>query len=208
MDIQEIIKERFGAQVIKYHEKYLDLLSLVGRNKKNTFNSIKDKLRKKLASWKEKLLSKAGKEVLIKAVAQAIPTYTMSVFKLPDSFCVNLTSMIRNFWWGQRNEERRIAWMSWEKLCAPKSCGGMGFKKLKEFNLALLAKQGWRLQQGHDSSPRLFMPHDMKVGELINKEEASWKADVIDALFMPHEAEDIKAIPISSHLAKDKMIWA
>ena len=69
MDIQEIIKERFGAQVIKHHEKYLGLLSLVGRNKKNTFNSIKDKLRKKLAGWKEKLLSKAEKEVLIKALA-------------------------------------------------------------------------------------------------------------------------------------------
>ena len=52
MDIQEIIKERFRAQVIKHHEKYLCLPSLVGRNKKNTFNSIKDKLRKKLAGWK------------------------------------------------------------------------------------------------------------------------------------------------------------
>ena len=41
----------------------------MGRNKKNTFNSIKDKLRKKLAGWKEKLLPKAGKEVLIKVVA-------------------------------------------------------------------------------------------------------------------------------------------
>ena len=93
MDIQEIIKERFGAQVIKHHEKYLCLSSLVGRNKKNTFNSINDKLRKKLAGWKEKLLSKARKEVLIKAVAQAIPTYTMSVFKLSDSLCEDLTSI-------------------------------------------------------------------------------------------------------------------
>ena len=75
----------------------------------------------------------------------------MSVFKLPDSLCEDLTSMIRNFWWGQRNDERKLAWMSWEKLCASKNCGGMGFKKLKEFNMALLAKQGWRLQQGHDT---------------------------------------------------------
>ena len=99
-DIQEIIKHKFGAQVIKYHEKYMGLPSLLGRNKKNTFNSIKDKLRKQLAGWKEKLLSKARKEVLIKVVAQAIPTYTMSVFKLSDSLCEDLTSMIRNFWWG------------------------------------------------------------------------------------------------------------
>ena len=97
-EIKEEIKNRFRAQVIRQHEKYLGLPSLVGKNKRNTFNDVKVKLSKKLAGWKEKLLSKAGKEVLIKAVAQAIPTYTMSCFKIPDSLCDDLTSMIRNFW--------------------------------------------------------------------------------------------------------------
>ena len=64
--IQEDIKNRFGAHVIKQHEKYL---GFVGKNKKSTFNDIKEKLRKKLTRWKEKLLSKAGREILIKAVA-------------------------------------------------------------------------------------------------------------------------------------------
>ena len=95
--IQEEIKVKFGAQVIKQHEKYLRLLSLVGRSKRNTFNDIKEKLKKNLAGWKEKLLSKAGKEVLIKAVAQAIPTYIMSFFKVSDSLCEELTRMIWNF---------------------------------------------------------------------------------------------------------------
>ena len=95
--IQEEIKVKFGAQVIKQHEKYLGLLSLVGRSKRNTFNDIKKKLKKNLAGWKEKLLSKAGKEVLIKAVAQAIPTYIMSCFKVPDSLCEELTGMIWYF---------------------------------------------------------------------------------------------------------------
>ena len=96
-EVQEEIKNRFGAQLIKQHEKYLGLPSLVGRNKRNTFNSIKEKFWKKLAGWKEKMQSKAGKEVLIKAVAQAIPTYTMSYFKIPDSLCEDLTRMIQNF---------------------------------------------------------------------------------------------------------------
>ncbi|XP_030970164.1 uncharacterized protein LOC126728195 [Quercus robur] len=100
-DVQEEIKNWFGAQIIKQHEKYLGLPSLVGKNKRTTFNAIKEKLGKVLAGWKEKLLSKAGKEVLIKAVAQAILTYTMSCFKLPDLLCDELMGMIQNFWWGQ-----------------------------------------------------------------------------------------------------------
>ena len=70
--LQEEIKTRFGAQIIRQHEKYLGLPSLVGRNKRNTFKAMKEKLAKKVswnAGWKEKLLSKARKEILIKAVA-------------------------------------------------------------------------------------------------------------------------------------------
>ena len=93
----------------------------------------------------------AGKEVLIKAVVQAIPTHTMSCFLLPKSLCVELNSMVSNFWWGQKNDECKMAWMKWEKLCTPKANGGMGFRDLRAFNLALLAKQGWRLQQESNS---------------------------------------------------------
>ena len=96
-EIQDEIGIQFGAQVIRQHEKYLGLPSLVGRNKKNTFKEVKAKLAKKLAGWKEKLLSKASKEVLIKVVAQAIPMYTMSCFKILDSLYDEMTSLIRNF---------------------------------------------------------------------------------------------------------------
>ena len=66
------------------------------------------KFGKKLAGKKEKMLFEAGKEMLIKAVAQVIPTYTMNYFKIPNSLCEDLTSMIRNFWWGQKKDEKKI----------------------------------------------------------------------------------------------------
>ena len=57
-------------------------------------------------------MSQAGKEILIKAIAQAIPIYTMSVFKLPNTLCDEMTNMVRKFRWGQRNEKIKMAWVS------------------------------------------------------------------------------------------------
>ncbi|GAV71756.1 hypothetical protein CFOL_v3_15245 [Cephalotus follicularis] len=54
----------------------------------------------KLQGLKEKLLSKAGSKVLIKVVAQAIPTYAMSVFQLPVSLYFEFNRIVSNFWWG------------------------------------------------------------------------------------------------------------
>ena len=99
-DTKEAVKAMFGAQVIKPHESYLGLPLLVGKSKQNTFAQLKQRVANKLTGWKEKLLSNAGKEVLIKAVAQAVPSYTMSCFKLPNTLCEELTGMVRQFWWG------------------------------------------------------------------------------------------------------------
>jgi len=68
-------------------KKYLGLPSMVGRNKKSIFNYIKDRIWKKCQSWSAKSLSRAGKEVLIKSVAQAIPSYCMGAFLIPTSLC-------------------------------------------------------------------------------------------------------------------------
>ena len=92
------------------------LPSLVGRAKKKSFSLIKERIWKKLKGWKEKLLSQARGEILITAVIQAIPTFTMSCFKLPKGLINEIESLIRKFWWGYRGEQRKIYWVSWEKL--------------------------------------------------------------------------------------------
>ena len=74
-------------------ESYLGLPTLVGRTKYHTFSYLKDRIWKKFQGWKGKMLFKASKEIMIKAVAQSIPIYTMSVSQLPLKLCDELDAV-------------------------------------------------------------------------------------------------------------------
>jgi len=138
--------------------KYLGLPSTIGRDRTSTFAYIKDCVWQKMNSWSSKCLSKAGREVMIKSVLQAIPFYVMSIFQLPSTLIMTIERMINSFWWGHGRTSRcGINWLSWEKLSMYKVHGGMGFKDLSAFNLAMLAKQGWKfLTEPNSLVSRIF----------------------------------------------------
>ncbi|XP_074318289.1 uncharacterized protein LOC141654887 [Silene latifolia] len=107
-NIKELVAQELGVRVVDNPGKYLGLSTVIGHSKQALTALLRDKLSKKLQGWRGMLLSKAGREVLIKAVAQSISTYAMSVFKLPSNFCEELRSLVSNFWWGTNNGKKKI----------------------------------------------------------------------------------------------------
>jgi hypothetical protein len=90
-------------------------------------------------------MSYAAKETLRKSVLQAQATYSMSCFQLSKGTCKTITSIWAKFWRSGYLDKRSMHWLAWEKLSVPKSQGGMGFRNLEAFNIALLGKQAWRM---------------------------------------------------------------
>ena len=116
----------FQIQAEHNHIKYLGLPTLIGRDKKEVFTYDKEILWHRLQGWRTKNVSQAGKEVLLKTVAQALPNYVMNVFLLPHELCLELERMMNSFWWGGSNiGSRGIRWTSWDNLCVPKNFGGL-----------------------------------------------------------------------------------
>lgn len=121
-------------------EKYLGIPSDWGQTRKEMFSWILARVSMKLEGWKEKLLTKASKEILIKAVVQALPQYAISIFKIPISICKAIEQWITAFWWKQSESKRGMYWKKWEVLKSIKDEWGLGFKDLINFNKAMLAK--------------------------------------------------------------------
>ncbi|KAK3212205.1 hypothetical protein Dsin_016911 [Dipteronia sinensis] len=165
---KSVIQNLLGIPAGAKQDQYLGLHSMMGKNKRVLFNAIKERVWKKLRGWKDSFFSFGGKEMLIKAVAQAIPSYAMSIFQLPVGLCKDLSAVFSKFWWRSEEGNKKISWVKWVAFCHPKSQDGLGFKDLLSFNQSLLAKQAWRiLSCRHSLVARLLKAKYFKNGEFL-----------------------------------------
>jgi hypothetical protein len=163
-----------GVERVDFDEKYLGLPTPLGRVKRGMFQPLEARFFKRMTAWRKKDLSAAGKEVQIKSIAQALPNYIMSVFKLTDGLCEDPMKTIRAYRWGAEKGRRKVQWIPWNSLILPKALGALGFKDLMIFNQALLARQAWRLVYFPDSlCARVLKAKYFPQGNLLDTITAS-----------------------------------
>lgn len=100
---------------------------------------IIDKITGKIAHWSARLLSYAGRVLVVISVLSSISFYWCSLFILPTKVIQEIEKIIYNFLWNG-NENRKHAKVAWIDVCMPKKEGGLGNKSLKDWNKALMAK--------------------------------------------------------------------
>lgn len=94
------------------------------RPTKSSVKFIMDKILGKLASWKTKFLSKAGRLCLISSVLNTMPNYYMQCLLLPESILKSINSSFARFLWGKDGDQRGIHLLKWDTISSPKEEGG------------------------------------------------------------------------------------
>ncbi|GAU22483.1 hypothetical protein TSUD_296020 [Trifolium subterraneum] len=139
-----------------------------------------DKIKSRLSVWKCRNLSMGGRLVLLKAALSSLPVYFLSFFKAPAGIVSIIESLFKSFLWGGDGEARKIHWIHWDKVCLERSQGGLGVRKVKEFNVALLGKWCWRLRTERDGFWRQVLVRKYGesrgvIGEGGRKASGWWK---------------------------------
>ncbi|CAA7041153.1 unnamed protein product [Microthlaspi erraticum] len=179
---REEIKRKLGIQQTGGDGKYLGLPESFGGSKVSILGYLQEKINKRANGWESKFLSAGGKEVMLKSVLAALPTYTMACFQLPKETCKKIVATMAEFWWKNNKEARGMHWQSWDKLTKRKEEGGLGFKDLENFNLALLGKQLWRMITKEDSlmtrvfKGRYFLKSDPLKAKLGSRPSYAWRS--------------------------------
>ena len=104
------------------------------------WHKVEGRFRKRLAIWKRQHISKGGKLTLIKSTLSSLPTYFLSLLRIPTGISLRLEKIERDFLWGGGNLDKKIHLVKWKTIFSRKENGGLGLRSLFTFNRALLGK--------------------------------------------------------------------
>ncbi|RVW29709.1 putative ribonuclease H protein [Vitis vinifera] len=104
------------------------------------WDPVVERISRRLDGWKKAYLSLGGRITLIQSCLSHIPSYFLSLFKIPVSIASKIEKMQRDFLWSGAGEGKRDHLIRWEVVSRPREMGGLGFGKTSMRNSALLGK--------------------------------------------------------------------
>ncbi|KAG7579142.1 Reverse transcriptase domain [Arabidopsis thaliana x Arabidopsis arenosa] len=131
--------------------RYLGLPLMCRKLRIAEYEPLLEKITNKFRSWATKCLSFAGRIQLIASVIFGSINFWMSTFVLPKGCIKKIECLCSRFLWSGNIEEGRVAKVSWAALCLPKNEGGLGLRRLQEWNKTLSMRLIWRLFDQKDS---------------------------------------------------------
>ncbi|OVA15385.1 Reverse transcriptase zinc-binding domain [Macleaya cordata] len=149
-------------------DKYLGAPIHFLKSKTQTHLSLLKSIESRIASWSARSLSQAGRSTLVKHVGQAASLYQMASFLIPKNLCRKIDSHLCKFWWGEslNPNDKKLHLIAWDKICKPKAEGGLGFRKSDINNLAMLARNVWKLVE----DPNSFLATTLKARYFRNSD--------------------------------------
>ncbi|RVW33890.1 putative ribonuclease H protein [Vitis vinifera] len=108
------------------------------------WDPVVERISSRLDGWQKAYLSFGGRITLIQSCLSHLPSYFLSLFKMPASVAAKIERLQRDFLWSGVGEGKRDHLVRWDIVCKPKTIGGLGLGNISWRNLALLGKWLWR----------------------------------------------------------------
>lgn len=145
---------------------------------------------RRLSGWKAKTLSLAGRLTLVKSVTSAIPNHLMQTMELPRSVCDHIDKVNRSFLWGSSETRRRVHLVNWQHVCQSKKQGGLGIRKARDQNAALISKLGWKITSNSSElwcqvlQTKYLMHHSLSSWPNTRRASHTWNSIIRNRTFL------------------------
>lgn len=109
---------------------YLGLPLGASRSKRKTWKPVIEKVKARLAGWKRRMLSFAGRLALIKSVLSCLPVYYLSLFRMPEGVAKDFERIQAAFLWGGLDLRKKVHLVKWEEVTRSIANGGLGIRRV------------------------------------------------------------------------------
>lgn len=130
--------EVFHCPIGSFPIKYLGIPLHYDKLRREDIQPLIDKILKRIAGWRGKLLSYKGRLVLIQACLASIPIYLLSFFIFPKWALDMINTQMAHCLWNDFEGHRKLHLANWGMICMKREFGGLGIPNLKEVNMCLL----------------------------------------------------------------------